>query len=106
MIESDKVVIALPKNKNQINESFLRQFGFAIEMIIKNMFGLNNLNFRVRGPKNSVEKLIQTLEKEQEYAESFRRLGLTNPSVINNKYKLQAAVGEFEKTTGIKWPLK
>ena len=106
MVESDKIVITFPSNKNAINESFLRSFGAAVELIIKHMFGLNNLDFKVKGPRNAVQAFTQALKQEREYMDSFQKLGLMNPSVINNKSRLQSAIREFESTTGIKWPLK
>jgi len=106
MVESDKIVITFPSNKNAINESFLRSFGAAVELIIKKMFGLNNLDFKVKGPRCAVEAFTQALDQEREYMDSFQKLGLMNPSVINNKSRLQSAIREFERTTGIKWPLK
>ena len=101
-----EIIIDLTVGKEQLNESYLAQFGTAIELILQRMFGLNDLGFKLRGPTSSVDKFIRTLEKEREYARTFRRLGLDNPSVLNNKWQLDKAVGEFEKATGIKWPLK
>ncbi len=100
------IIIDLNVSGDQINESFLRSFGAAIELIIKRMFGLNNLNFSVRGPRNPVRQFADTLAKEREYIDAFNRLGLNNPSVINNRHKLERAIMDFEKQTGIKWPLK
>ena len=108
-LQEDKlatIVIDLGVRKDQINESFLSQFGTAIELILKRMFGLNDLDFKLRGPRNSVDKFIRTLEKERDYARTLRRLGLDNPSSLGSKWQLDKAVKEFEKTTGIKWPLK
>ncbi len=100
------IIIDLNVSGDQINESFLRSFGAAIELIIKRMFGLNGLNFNVRGPQNSVQKLANTIRKETEYMRAFNRFGLSNPSVVNNRHKLEKAIREFEKQTGIKWPIK
>jgi hypothetical protein len=108
-LQEDKVVpviIDLTASGDQINESFLRSFGAAIELVIKRMFGLNHIDFQVRGPKNAVQKLSKTLRKETEYMEAFNRLGLNNKSVLDNKWKLQRAIKDFESETGIKWPLK
>jgi len=108
-LQEDKlvpIVIDLSIGRDQINESFLRMFGASIELIIKRMFGLNNLDFKFRGPRDSLDKLGDTIAKEREYIKSFSRLGLNNPSVINDKWKLQQAINAFEKETGIKWPLK
>jgi len=100
------IVIDLTVSGEQINESFLRSFGAAIELIIKRMFGLNALDFKVRGPKNAVAKLADTIGREADYISALADSGLNNPSVINNKWKLQKAIKDFENQTGITWPLK
>ena len=108
-LQEDKltpIIIDLGVGKDQINESFLRQFGTAVELILKRMFGLNGLDFKLRGSRNSIDKFIDTIRSERDYADTIRRLGLTDSSVLNSKSKLQQAVSEFEKVTGIKWPLK
>lgn len=100
------IIIDLNVSGDQINESFLRSFGAAIELIIKRMFGLNGLNFQARGPASPLRQLADTLVKEKEYIEAFNRFGLNNPSVINNRHRLEKAIRDFENQTGIKWPLK
>lgn len=100
-----EIVIDLTVDKEQLNESYLAQFGTAIELILQRMFGLNDLGFKLRGPQSSVFKFIKTLEQEQRYADALIRSGLGNPSALN-KGQLDNAVRDFEKTTGIKWPLK
>lgn len=100
------IIIDLNVSGDQINETYYAQLGTAIELMLQRMFGLNDLGFKIRGPRNSVDKFIRTLEKERDYARTMRRLGLDNPSIMNNKWQLDKAVKEFERETGIKWPLK
>jgi|TARA_A100001515_G_scaffold139494_1_gene134183 hypothetical protein len=108
-LQEDKlvpIVIDLSVGKDKIDESFLRMFGAGIELLIKRMFGLNDLNFKFRGSKNALDRLADTLRQETAYMEAYRRAGLNNPSVLKNKWRLQRAVKDFESQTGIKWPLK
>mgnify|MGYP003627933702 CR=1 FL=1 len=100
------IVIDLNVSGDEINESFLRIFGKSIELVLKRMFGLNEIPFTFRGPKNKVAEFINTLKHEKQYIEKFGALGLNNPSTWQSKHKLGRAVAEFEKSTGIKWPLK
>jgi|TARA_R110000824_G_scaffold371909_1_gene561717 hypothetical protein len=108
-LQEDKlvpVIVDLTKPGKEINESFLRQFGATVELIIKRMFGLNSIPFLVKGRQTAVDKFMNTMAKENEYMRHFQRLGLSNPSVINSKSKLNQSIAEFEKVTGIPWPLK
>ncbi len=100
------IIIDLSVKKDQINESFLAQFGTAVELLLKRMFGLNDLGFKLRGPKNSVDQFVRTIERERKYAEALKASGLSSASTLNNRSKLEKAVREFEKMSGIKWPLK
>ena len=100
------VVIDLSVNQDQINESWLRQFGAGVELLLKNMFGLNNLNFTMRGPKSSVVQFAKTLKKEKKYIDALKRAGLMDAESITRKSDLIRSIEKFEKLTGIKWPLK
>ena len=106
MKEQNETIIIDLSPKQQLNESFLRQFGTAIELIIKRMFGLNNTEFKFRGPRTSVGELARTLGAERKYIEAMKKAGLSDPSVLSSKHRLDRAIASFEKQTGIKWPLK
>lgn len=108
-LQEDKltpIVIDLTIPQDQINESFLRMFGASIELIIKRMFGLNNLNFKMRGNQNALTRFADTLNKEVDYIKAYQRAGLDKPSVLNSKWKLDRAIRDFETSTGIKWPIR
>ena len=108
-LHEDKIVpitINLNVQKDQINESFLRMFGHQIELLLKRMFGLNELDFNVRGPSKTVNKFLDTIRHEKDHIRMLGDLGLFDQDTWNSKYKLDRAVREFESTTGIKWPIK
>jgi len=104
--EQEQTIIIDLSSRQQLNESFLRQFGAAIELVIKRMFGLNNLKFQFRGPRTSVGELAKTLGAEHKYIKAMKDAGFSDPSVLSSKHRLDRAVASFEKQTGIKWPLK
>jgi len=108
-LQEDKMVpitIDLTVGKDQIDETYYRGLGASIELAIKRMFGLNNLDFNVRGSRCAIAALGQTLRSEIEYMKAFQASGLNDPNVTANKYKLGKAIMNFERQTGIKWPLK
>lgn len=100
------IVIDLNVEGDQINESYLAQFGTAIELLLKRMFGLNDLDFKLRGPKNSVDQLLRTLKKERQYAKALKMSGLTDDVALRSRSALTTAAQKFERLSGIKWPLK
>lgn len=94
--------------KRQINESFLAMFGGWVEHILKSMFGggYSTLPVQVVGTKRELESFTATIGSEKRYIESARRHGLDHPTTYKNKAKLDVAVKNFERDTGLKWPFK
>ncbi len=93
---------------NVLNESFLRMFGTAIEMIVGRMFGKDvQLPYlTISGSPQQMQALTDTLSKEKRYVDSYVKYGLDDPRTYQDQYKLQNAINNFEKETGIKWPIK
>jgi len=101
------IVIDLSSQKKTLNEVFwYRMFGNYIQSILKAMFGNYNIPLSVKGNKSQIASFADVLGKEKRYMDSFRELGLNNPSTYRNKLKLNKSISEFERATGIKWPLR
>lgn len=98
-------VLDLTKGQN-LNESFLRQFGWLIEKILQRMFGHSSIPVKVKGSKEQITALSRALAGEKEYITKMRDLGLDNPQVYRSKAKLQTAIDKFERATGLKWPFR
>jgi len=100
------VVIDLEVNGDEINESFLRMFGKSVELLLKRMFGLNEIPFKMRGNSKQLSDFMDTMRQERAYIKKFGAAGLNSPDTWDSRHKLEKAVREFENSTGIKWPLK
>lgn len=96
-------VLDLTKGK-QLDESFLRQFGWLIQKVLERMFGSSNVPVKIKGSKEQIRALSRALASEKDYMVKFRDLGLDNPQTFRSKAKLGTAVDKFERATGIKWP--
>lgn len=95
------------EEKEQLNESWLRMFGGVVKTILRQMFGDVNLpTAKIRGSKRDVRSFGRALKSEKDYMTSFSKYGLDDPKTYDNKYKLDKAIKNFEKETGIKWPFK
>lgn len=92
--------------RGELNESWLAMFGGAIEMILGKMFGSPSSPVKVRGTRNEIDSFSKTLRGEKKYIEAAARYGLDDPRTYKNKYKLDQAIKNFERTTGIKWAFK
>ena len=93
---------------DQINESFLRMFGTAVQMILGRMFGQDVYvpPISITGDHNQVETFAKALAGEKKYFDSYIKYGLNDPRTYRNKYELQSAITNFERATNIKWPFK
>jgi len=95
-------------NETQINESFLRMFGTAVQMILGRMFGQDVYvpPISITGDQRQVETFAKALAGEKRYFDSYVKYGLNDPRTYRNKYELQSAITNFERATNIKWPFK
>ena len=103
------IVINLNANKEKlINEAWLAMFGGAIEMLLKSMFGSPKgftSKYSIIGTAPQVAAFGDALGKEKKYMEAFLKHGLNDPRSFSSKAALNRSVANFERETGIKWPL-
>lgn len=92
--------------KQNLNESFLAMFGSIIELAIKRMFGFDIPNISFKGHPTDVQRLAKTLASEKRYIDSYLNNKLNSPEVIQNKFRLEKAIYDFERETGIPWPIR
>jgi hypothetical protein len=105
----DKIIINLDEYKMLNETSALVSLGAKIKQMLFAMFsgpGDNIRNFLVKGGRSDISSFGAALFAEKNYMDSYLKHGLNDPSVLNNRYKLDVAVRNFEKETGIKWPFK
>lgn len=105
----NKILIDLNSAKLLSEAMGMVQFGAQLKHMLYNMLaepGESFHSFIVRGTKGDVALFAAALMAEKKYMESYIKNGLNDPSVTNNRYRLDNAVSKFEKETGIKWPFK
>ena len=93
--------------RGELNESSLDQFGSHIELMLKYMFGKNAMpSGFVRGTQREVNSFVKALNGEKNYISAYEKYGLNDPKTFSSKYSLDRAMRNFERETGIKWPIK
>ena len=93
--------------EGKLNESFLTMFGGVIETLLTQMFGHTDVvSTVVRGTPSQIASFGDTLAREKGYMETFLKYGLNDPRSFQSRHELEAAVANFERETGIKWPFK
>jgi uncharacterized protein (AIM24 family) len=98
--------IEIDLNPQTIDEGYLRALGGQIELLLKMMFGGSLLPTAVRGTNKQVSAFARALGNEKKYLQSFEKHGLTDKRTLGNRHKLEKAIANFERETGIKWPFK
>lgn len=103
--EKEIIDLGRKRKRKELNESYLSMFGGAIKKILQQMFGDPIKNpYKIRGNRKEVKKFADTLQKEKDYMEAFMKYGLDDPKTLKRKGKLEKAVKNFERETGITWP--
>src|SRR3990167_10677782 len=93
-------------NNKQLDETMARAFGYAISSLIKHMFSGQSIPVSIKGTKQQVSSFSNTINREKDYIEAYKKYGLDNPLTFSNKGKLDKAITQFERHTGIEWPIK
>lgn len=100
-LKEEQYVLDLTKG-NQLDESFLRQFGWLIQKVLERMFGGSDIPVSIRGSKEQISALSRTLASEKDYLTKFQQFGLDSPHTYRSKSKLETAIQKFQRATRIK----
>lgn len=101
----EKFIFEFPPD-GVLNERFIATFGITLKQLMKKMFGGERVPILVKGNPRQIKAFAKALVKEKDYYSKYRRYGLNDPKTYRSKYALKRAIAQFERNTGIKWPLK
>tara|TARA_R100001082_G_scaffold25408_1_gene12505 strand:- start:1680 stop:2027 length:348 start_codon:yes stop_codon:yes gene_type:complete len=83
----------------------LRILGWAVENILKKMFGSGGaVPVEVRGTPGQVNSFTKVLASEKNYMQNWQKYGLDDPKTYKSKGFLQKSINGFERATGLRWP--
>jgi Sec7-like guanine-nucleotide exchange factor len=100
-----------------LTESSIATFAAQIKNILRNVLSLEAYRaiireedeeqekFIIKGSKKDVVAFADTLEKEKQYAKDYMEHGLGSQQLTDTKLELEKSIHNFEKTTGIIWPI-
>lgn len=92
--------------RGDLDESFLRMLGSGIQAILGRMFGGPAIPVTVKGTRSQVDSFAKVLSKEKRYLQAWQDYGLDDPRTYKSKFKLDTAVRQFERATGLQYPFK
>tara|TARA_R100000908_G_C3753966_1_gene148305 strand:+ start:421 stop:780 length:360 start_codon:yes stop_codon:yes gene_type:complete len=106
-------------NKEILQESFLKMWGFWNKKLLKYIYGedanvVANLNeedaeevkFVIRGEYEDVRAYAKVLNLEKEYLESYVELGKSHEDTRAIKLELDKAAVDFTEKTNLPWPFR
>ena len=101
-MKNEQIIIDL----DELNESSLMLMGANIRYMLDAMFSGAPINALIRGDKRKVKAFGDTLSSEKRYMDAYINYGLADARTHRDSYKLQTAIGNFERVTGLSWPVK
>ena len=95
----------------KINEG-LAEEGAKLKGALMQLLGLNDY-FRlfpvpsaVRGTSSQISSFQNAAANEKNYLKALEKHGLNNPATFASRSRLESAIRNFERETGMKWPFK
>lgn len=95
-------------NEKRIDESWMSAFGAQIKYMLAQMgfASIGGSNIKIRGLPSQIGAFMGALQGERAYMDAAKTYGLTNPKTYKSKVGLNQAIRNFERATGIKYPIK
>ena len=90
----------------EMSEDVTRMLGNKIKWIIQRMFGGSAVPIKIKGSRRDVAAFARTIGREKDFLQNFMKFGMDSNRTKVNKYKLDAAIRDLKKLTGISWPFK
>lgn len=90
----------------EVSESYFLTFSLALRWLMPALFRGGAMPVSIRGTKPQLDNFANVMSKEKRYLQSWKSNGLDSPHTYKNKAKLNSAISQFERATGIKWPFK
>ena len=93
-----------------LNESAVVKMAGEIRYLLYHLMGPSDPYYqrgvKITGNRQDLERFKTVISKEKRYMDAYLKYGLNDSRVLNNRASLEKAIYNFERDTGIKWPLK
>jgi|8_EtaG_2_1085327.scaffolds.fasta_scaffold116274_2 hypothetical protein len=106
IIQEDKIEKITIQFTDNLTENYLRSFSFKLKEILKAMIAGRHLPLSVRGEKQKLEAFAKALDNERKYILILQDVNAADPRAMSQRHELENSMAEFEKQTGIKWPVR
>mgnify|MGYP003133012267 CR=1 FL=1 len=91
---------------NRLTEEYVKSFAFKVAEILKSMTTGRHSPVSVTGDESKIKSFAKALGYEERYIRALAESSAGDPNTMNLRHQLEAAIADFEKSTGIKWPVR
>jgi len=108
MVDEDKELIL---DFTQMDEGLAQQ-GAKLKLTLYSLLGVKDyrrlfpLPTKIRGTSSQISSFRAAAGGEKRYMNSVKKHGLHDPRTYATKTRLNTAIRNFERETGMKWPIK
>ena len=105
-VTEDKITKCEINFFSPINEQYLASFANKVEQILKSMVTGKHAPVSVKGNKQQLKSFAKALGDEKKYILALSDTNVANPETMSIRHDLENSIANFEKNTGIKWPVR
>lgn len=105
--EQEELILDFSDLTEGLAEQGARLKGALMKMLgLETYFSMFPVPTRIRGTRAQVSSFSRAARDEKKFLDSVKKHGLDDPKTVSSKSKLNRAIRNFERETGMKWPLK
>ena len=97
-------------DKGLLNETLFGAFAGITKWLLKTTIGIDfdkwAVPVRFSGTRSQLGAFEKAFKGERRHMRAAKKYGLDDPKTYETKYRLDRAVRNFERSTGIKWPIE
>jgi hypothetical protein len=104
---SEELILDFSKLDEGLAEQGARLKGALMKMLgLEDYFRMFPVPSSIRGTSKQVSSFRNAAMGEKKYMAAVKKHGLNNPRTFTSKTRLNSAVRNFERETGMKWPIQ
>ena len=91
---------------SSLTEEYIKSFAYKVEEILKSMLTGRHAPISVKGDADKVRAFAKAIGNEERYIQALQNSRGDDPKTMAFRHELESSIADFEKTTGIKWPVR
>lgn len=97
----------IPAKNNTQNSNQQQVFAQQVRSILSAVLNGENpkVKMRFKGGENAAKKFVKVIMAEKDYIEHATDYGVDAPITMKKRKELAAKIDEFERISGIEWPI-